>query len=384
MNRIVACLDFRVRHCSLAFLALALSGLTTLAQETPTVNEPGVVPASLNRGDISRDREVVQFGRQPVRIGDRMEQKISLEMRLTNSVRQGNQMFEKNRISMRNDQQRVVTTTEVTDGRATAVVVHYAAATQQMDIRDPSSAAGANPAAGSTSPVPQAVQGKTYRCGRESGPGGQLVVTDMDGNMPPTEEREIVSQNMEMIGRANPLADLLGGQTVTIGQTISLPPKTANRIFNLGKRFGDVNRFDLTLRKTLTENGAALCRISGADRRGVERFVANAAASRRPAGCSSRFLPRRPNRAVRPDRPLRNRGTYSTAHQSIRHRPLEHAHRVRLSACAALALSVHAGTAFASTAAILAARWRVKPFFVRVRTRSVRATRPIRCAAHRR
>ena len=62
-----------------------------------------------------------------------------------------------------------------------------------------------------------------------------------------TDEYEIVSQSMEMVGRPNPLADFLAGRTVAIGETLTLPDEAAGRLFNLGERFGEVNRFDLTL-----------------------------------------------------------------------------------------------------------------------------------------
>jgi hypothetical protein len=159
---------------------------------------------------------------------------------------------------MRTDQHRVVTTTEVQAGRTTSVTVRYLTATKQMAAGEAPLSNNTHSSTGdSTPPTPQPVQGKTYLCRREGGEDGKLLVTVESGNAPPSDEYEIVSQNMEMIGRANPLAEFLAGRVVAVGETLSLPQDAADRLFNLGDRFGEVNRFELTLRRTLTADGAA-------------------------------------------------------------------------------------------------------------------------------
>jgi hypothetical protein len=237
-------------------LALSASPVVTFAQPARQVRDSAVQPASLVRSGDEREDQTVRFARQTARVGDQVEQQLALEMRLTTSLRQGNQIVEKNQMTMRTDQHRAVTTTEVEAGRATSVVVYYLAATKQM---------GAAPQPLSGSPPPNAkepmlqtaqpVNGKSYRCHRESGENGKLLVTDEEGHIPPSDEYEIVSQSMEMIGRTNPLAEFLAGRTVAVGESLSLPQDAADRLFNLGDRFGEVNRFELTLRKTLTADG---------------------------------------------------------------------------------------------------------------------------------
>jgi hypothetical protein len=109
----------------------------------------------------------------------------------------------------------------------------------------------------SQSPSPQPVEGKTYHCRREGGEDGKLIITDADGNVPPKAEYQIVSEHMEMVGRANPLAEFLAGRSIAIGETLELPQHAADRLFNLGERFGKVDRFDLTLRETIDDGGIA-------------------------------------------------------------------------------------------------------------------------------
>ena len=91
---------------------------------------------------------------------------------------------------------------------------------------------------------------------REPGENGKLIVTDEAGNRPPTEEHEIVAQQMDMVGRPNPFAQFLAGRTIAVGEKLELPKDLAAQIFNLGDKFGEVTRFTLTLQKVQPEGGA--------------------------------------------------------------------------------------------------------------------------------
>jgi hypothetical protein len=253
--------DFQRRGCKpfavIVSLALGASAVTAVAQQARPTSDSAMQQTSFARAETGRQQQSVQFGRQSARVGDRVEQKLSLEMKLTTSLRQGNQIVEKNQMTMRTDQHRVVTTTEVEAGRTTSVTVRYQSATKQMAAGESPLPSNTHSAIGdSIPPTPQPVQGKTYHCRREGREDGKLFVTDEAGKVPPGDEFEIVSQNMDMIGRANPLAEFLAGRVVAVGETLSLPQDAADRLFNLGDRFGEVNRFELTLRKTLTADGA--------------------------------------------------------------------------------------------------------------------------------
>jgi hypothetical protein len=104
---------------------------------------------------------------------------------------------------------------------------------------------------------PQPVAGKTYLCQRLPGKDGGLNITDEAGHIPPTDEYEIVAQQMEMVGRPNPLAEFLAGKSIAMGQTIELPRGVAGKIFNLGEQFGEVTKFELKLNDVSSTDGHA-------------------------------------------------------------------------------------------------------------------------------
>jgi hypothetical protein len=183
-----------------------------------------------------------------------VEQRIALEMRLATSLRQGDKLLEKNDTTMRNTQRRSVTTTEVLAGRTQAVLVRYPEATKQMIVGGAAKQSADANTSDTGEPTPQPVEGKAYHCRREPSHDGKLVVTDLDGLLPPLEEFMIVAQSMEMVGRPNPLAEFLAGRKVAVGETLALPKDVADRLFGIGERFGDVSRFDLTLKEVRSEN----------------------------------------------------------------------------------------------------------------------------------
>src|SRR5207244_3395062 len=166
-----------------------------------------------------------------------------------------------NQTSVRTIQRRTITTTAVDAGRMNAVKVRYAAATKQVSASD-GNVPGTEPA-----PRPQPVEGKAYMCRREPGANGRLLITDLAGNRPPTDKYEIVSQQMQMVGRQNPLAQFLAGRTIAVGEKLELPNESASQVFNLGDRLGKVTHFTLTLQKLQTAN-AVTCGV----------FLANVAA----------------------------------------------------------------------------------------------------------
>jgi hypothetical protein len=161
------------------------------------------------------------------------------------------------------------------------------------------------------------VQGKTYICRRTSGENGELVVTDESGNRPPTDEYEIVAQQMQMVGRQNPLAQFLSGRTIAVGEKIELPNSVASQIFNLGDKFGKVSRFTLTLQKVQVEGGVT-CAVFQAN---VEA-VANAATQMRlevegPLAVDVATCRAQKISLVGPIGMSETRGSYSTAYQVI-------------------------------------------------------------------
>jgi hypothetical protein len=217
----------------------ALSVLAVHGQQPPDTAPQSVRQASFDRAS-KKQRQTVQFDRRLAQLGDEVEQTVSLQMRLSTSLRQGNELLEKNQTVVRSNQRRLVTTTEIARDRVTAVSVRYLEANKQITAGETTEL---------SSSIAQPVQGKTYHCRRDADDDAKLIVTDPDGQPPPPEECEIVEQNMEMVGRTNPLSQFLAGRTVAVGETVELPKELAGQLFNLGNRFGEVTRFELVLEK---------------------------------------------------------------------------------------------------------------------------------------
>jgi hypothetical protein len=201
----------------------------------------------------SPERATQRFQRRPAQVGDTVDQEINLQMRMTTSVRQANELAGQHRNSVTSNQRRVVTTLAVADGRTSAVKVEYQIATKRVTDSDEAKATGAQST--DTAEPAQPVQGNTYICRREPGQDGALIITDENGCRPPSEEYEIVNQQMQMVGRPNPLAQFLAGREIAVGERIDLPKEVANQLFNLGEGFGKVTRFTLTLQKIEPQNG---------------------------------------------------------------------------------------------------------------------------------
>jgi hypothetical protein len=182
-------------------------------------------------------------------VGDQHDQQVTFELQLHEIMRQGDKVVEQAEMQTQRQQRRLVTTTEVTDGATVAALVRYPEATQHI-----LAAQDANELRKLTAPAdPQPVHGKAYRCRRN---GDKLEITDAGGNIPPFDEFKIVSQNMDALGRPNPLADFLGGHTVRVGDKLSLPHEVAERLLGLGDDLGQVSRFELVLTDVKTVGGA--------------------------------------------------------------------------------------------------------------------------------
>jgi hypothetical protein len=214
------------------------------------VNHANIEQTAYTRSESKASAQSVTFARQLAQIGDEVEQNLSLDLKMTMTMRQGNEVAGTSVTTVRTNQRRVLTTTEVNDGRTIAVRVNYPISTKQEAVLDVNET--------TTHPLilPQPVQGRTYLCRRGTEENAELVVTDAHGNVPPTEEYEIVVQQMQMVGRQNPLAQFLAGRTIAVGEQVDLPSGVASQLFNLGDKFGKVSKFTLTLERTQAESSA--------------------------------------------------------------------------------------------------------------------------------
>lgn len=233
---------------SLACLTLVVAAAITIsanAQSQQSAIDRQVRPASLGRSAPRSPAQSVQFARRPSQIGDQVEQMIAHEMQLTTKWRQGNEIVNTTTAAAKNHQRRLVSTTQVVNGRTQAVLLRY------LEAADQRSSSEQQPE--TSQPTTSPVVGKAYRCQRD---GEKLIITDEQGNAPPPDEFEIVSADLESVGRPSPLAEFLGGRTVAVGETLSVPVEMADRVLGLQSKFGKLTRFDLTLREVRLEGGA--------------------------------------------------------------------------------------------------------------------------------
>ncbi len=248
------------QHAIFACLtAVSLFAAPAMAQRTQPASKSAVQAASFDRTP-SPPAQAVRFTRRPAQVGDQSEQTISFEMRLATTLRRGREIVDKNEKTIRNTQRRTVTTAEMDSSRTTGVRVKYEEAKTQV-VGKPAVNPNADAAAPADSTVVQPVSGKAYRCRRELGSEGQddigkLIVTDDAGQVPPPAEYEIVAENMDAVGRINPLAEFLADRTIKIGEKVTLPKEVAERVFGTDQ-FGQVTRFDLTLQKIQKEDSGA-------------------------------------------------------------------------------------------------------------------------------
>jgi hypothetical protein len=96
----------------------------------------------------------------------------------------------------------------------------------------------------------QAIEGKSYLASRQ---GEQLLVTDLEGAIPPLEEYQLVMESLDTIGKPHPLAALLTGRTLAVGEHLHVPRDVARRLLNLPDPVGTIKRFELTLDRTTAE-----------------------------------------------------------------------------------------------------------------------------------
>jgi hypothetical protein len=229
----------------LALVACAISCNRAIAQAPPR----GAASAASYERDVHGDSpQTIRFARRGPQIGDQLEQTLAFDVQLHQMMRQGDHVVEQAEMATHRQQRRVVTTTEVAGGAAVAALVRYPEATKQVIT-----AQDANELRTRTAPVsPQPVEGKVYRCRRTD---EKLEITDEQGNIPPLDEYKVVAENMETLGRVNPLAEFLAGRTVSVGEKISVPHEVAERLLGFGEELGQVSRFDLVLKEVKTAGG---------------------------------------------------------------------------------------------------------------------------------
>ncbi len=194
--------------------------------------DPAVQPATaVESATTSR----VRFEQQATQVGDHVVQRIGAELNVATKIIQSGQVANESTSQMRRQQQRTIDVLEAAEGRVTRARASFQVSRRQTpENADPNDFS------------PQAIEGKTYLMQRTD---GKLNVTDAEGMIPPLDEYKLVIESLESVGQANPLAELLAGRSLAMGEKLLVPREMARTILGLGDQLGRVRRFELSLVK---------------------------------------------------------------------------------------------------------------------------------------
>ncbi len=188
---------------------------------------------------VSSTKTVV-FSQQTTYVGDRVTQRVGMELGLHTVIKQAGQIANDSKTAMRSRQEREIEVLEVTNGQARRARVSYPLA-REMSPENPKPEIE----------VSQEVEGKSYLITRS---GTQLLITDSSGAIPTRKEFEIVLSSMENFGKANPLAEFLLSQEIQIGDTLKVPTEIAANMMGFDK-MGEVEKFELRLEELREVDG---------------------------------------------------------------------------------------------------------------------------------
>jgi hypothetical protein len=219
-----------------SILAMAIVVASHAVRADDVVNggvQPATAQAPVADGGAS-PAATVHFTADPTKVGDRVVQRLGLQMAVTTKIIQSGQVANESSTQLRRQQQRTIDVLEVTDGRATKARASFEVCRRQLpDHPDP------------TKLTSQPIEGKSYLIIRN---GDELTVTDAEGRMPPLEEYKLVAEALDGVGKPNPLTALLAGRDVPVGQPWLVPREIAQSLLGLGSpELAEVHRFELTL-----------------------------------------------------------------------------------------------------------------------------------------
>ncbi|HYO26202.1 MAG TPA: hypothetical protein VEQ85_14775 [Lacipirellulaceae bacterium] len=207
-----------------------------------------VQPASAEAPLSATPGPRVKFQQRETAAGDRVVQRLGMHLSVETKIVQSGQIAHQSTSDIRSQQQRTIDVLEVTEGRAARARVSFQTARRLTPDSEPS--ATQRPASGlagaAADDLPRLpTEGKAYLLARD---GEQLSVTDPQGAIPPQAEFVLVAEAMEGLGKPNPLALVLAGREVAVGQRLFVPREMAKSLLGLGgPELASVHRFELTL-----------------------------------------------------------------------------------------------------------------------------------------
>jgi hypothetical protein len=217
------------------YIVLSLGGQLAVHGQAGINTDSSVQPATAVASPSLQSRQLVRFQQRPAKIGDRVIQRLGVQLALETKITQSGQIAHQSTNEMRRQQQRTIEVLEVAAGRATKARASFQVSRRQ-------SPENANPNELTTQPI----EGKTYLMWRE---GEQLKVTDPEGAIPPLDEYKLVAESLENVGKPNPLATLLLARPIAIGERMHVPRDTVQTLLGFEEPIGSVRRFELTLNR---------------------------------------------------------------------------------------------------------------------------------------
>lgn len=212
--------------------AAAVRGETSVTEAPPVRLAAATAPASA----------AIRFRQIPAVVGDRVEQRLAVDLELVTKITQSGQIAHESTNPMRRQQHRVIEVLEVSAGRAVRARATFPLSRRQSpDGPEPDALA------------PQPIEGKSYLLRRD---GEQLVLTDLDGHIPPEEQFKLAMESLENVGKPNPLAALLVDRSIAVGQRLLVPRKLVQQLLGFDDPVGAVRRFELTLDRVLPADAA--------------------------------------------------------------------------------------------------------------------------------
>jgi hypothetical protein len=214
---------------------------TAHAEETAIQPASHVAPASAG--------QTIRFSLPQTTVGERVVQRVGMELHVHTVVKQAAQIAHEGDTNMRSRQEREIEVLELADGRAIKGKVKYHLS-RSLSPENPDPA----------DEVAQPVEGKSYLITRD---GERLLVTELDGAIPPRAEYDIVVNTMESFGQPNLLAAFLAPQELHVGERLQVPADVAKKMMGFDS-FGEVQKFELFLQEVKNIEGKP-CAIFLAD-----------------------------------------------------------------------------------------------------------------------
>lgn len=209
---------------------------------TPPVKSAATLPAKATADEVT-------FAQQAAQVGDRVAQTVDVDLQVHTTITQAGQTAHESQASLKRRQQRFVEVLEVIDGSVRRAHVTYPLCRVTSPENDQPE-----------QEVVQAVEKKSYLVTRQ---GERLLVTDVDGAIPPQAEYEIVVTSLQNFGLPNPLIKFLLGRTIHVGERLQLPQEIAEQLMGFGEQFGKVEQFELVLKSVQKIDGQP-CAVFGA------------------------------------------------------------------------------------------------------------------------